>query len=368
MKAKAALFMGPEKPFEIREYELEAPRPGYALVEMLASGVCGTDVHIYEGRLGVAFTPMVIGHELLGRVCQINGQDGSKGLKPGDRVIVSVAEPCGSCSLCRTGESANCLNLKASYYHDPEVAPHLYGGFAQYAYAKIENMARMPDTLPVKTAAVFPCAGPTVLHAMKCAGLSPERIKTIKTAVVQGLGPVGLFAVLYLRAMGVENIISVTTGRNAKRMEMGEKLGATVFINLNGTTREERVRKVLDMTEGIGADLAVEASGNPQAFPEGLDYLRNRGIYLVPGQYSNSGGIALEPQVITFKALQIFGSSQYTMGDVEDYIRFMTGHPNVWKQVDGVRTHEYRLEDINKAIQAASSGEAVKAILVGPSI
>lgn len=123
---------------------------------------------------------------------------------------------------------------------------------------------------------------------------------------------------------------------------------------------EEYVRSV--SREGLGADLAVEASGNPKAFVQGLSLLRNRGTYLVPGQYSNSGSVALEPQTITFKALNIIGSSQYDASDVADYVSFLDQNRQYLPQIRKIIA-AYPLEKVNEAMTAAEQLTAGKVVL-----
>lgn len=99
----------------------------------------------------------------------------------------------------------------------------------------------------------------------------------------------------------------------------------------------------------MGADLVFEASGSPVAVPQGLGMLRNRGVYLIPGQYSNSDGVQIQPEWITFRALHLIGSSQYSLQDVDLYLRFLQSHPQLWPVIDDLVTeysvsqHQYSI-------------------------
>jgi threonine dehydrogenase-like Zn-dependent dehydrogenase len=148
-------------------------------------------------------------------------------------------------------------------------------------------------------------------------------------------------------------------------MELAAALGVDEFINMKDTDPTGRLEKVLAWSGGLGADCVVECSGDPEAFPEGLKLLRNRGVYLVPGQYSNSGSVSVEPQQITFKALQIFGSAQYDVTDQKDYLNFLVENESKWPAIDRICTHRWPLPQINEAMDAAISGEAVKSVLIG---
>lgn len=354
---KAALFVQPNQPFQLKEYPISLPQKGEALLKISASGVCGTDVHIWKGRLPQN-APLVIGHEFLGEIIALPEEGDNCGLRVGDQVIYVAAIPCGKCLLCRTGDSANCVNFRVSFARDPEEPPHFFGGFAQYSYAPLGNLIRLPEGVDPLTAAAFPCAGPTDIHALKLGGFLQDCAQKVDTAVVQGLGPVGLFAVLWLASQGVRNVVAVVRGTSPVRMEYAKAFGATAVVTTDEA--EEYVRSV--SREGLGADLAVEASGNPKAFVQGLSLLRNRGTYLVPGQYSNSGSVALEPQTITFKALNIIGSSQYDASDVADYVSFLDQNRQYLPQIRKIIA-AYPLEKVNEAMTAAEQLTAGKVVL-----
>jgi L-iditol 2-dehydrogenase len=117
-----------------------------------------------------------------------------------------------------------------------------------------------------------------------------------------------------------------------------------------------------ETNRGDGADVVFEASGSPSAIPEGLQLVRTLGTYIVPGQYSNSGGIEIEPQMITFKAIRIVGSSQYKISDIATYLDFLLKHADLQDKFAACITHRYSIAEANDACSAASSGESVKAV------
>ena len=185
----------------------------------------------------------------------------------------------------------------------------------------------------------------------------------IRTAVVQGLGPVGMFAVLLLSALGVPEIIAITARQVPQREKAALAFGATRVLALEKTPFSEVNSYIRTLSEGVGADLVLEASGNPRAIPQGMELLRNRGFYLVPGQYSDSGEIAIKPQLITFNALRIIGSSQYSHRDVEEYLRFLQAHPHLWPVIDELVT-EYPVGSVNDAFADIRAGRNIKTLLV----
>lgn len=350
--AKAAIFKGVNQPFEVKEYPLSTPEKGQALLKLCISGVCGTDVHIMKGRLAMP-TPLIIGHEFIGEIVEINGS----GFDIGEKVIFNVATPCGECLLCKNGDSANCLNFQVAFAQNPENSPHFFGGFAEYTYASINNLVRIPKEVDYRAASVFPCAGPTITHALKLGGIFQSKAKNIKTAVVQGIGPVGMFAAIWLHKAEIENIVVICKDVSSARASMAQSIGITYLVE-----PEQADEYVSKLTNGLGADLVIECSGNPAAFLQGTRILRNRGIYLVPGQYSDSGNVSFGPQVITFKALQIIGSSQYDMTDVADYLEFLKQYPDLQSIISN-SIKIFKIDDINEALAYAQSHAVCKVVL-----
>ena len=361
LQAKAAVLTSKNAPFEIRKYDVTKPKDGYALMRLAASGICGTDSHIRSGKLGEV-REQVIGHEFIGKIVDISANDAkASGLNIGDTVMVYIAISCGECILCKNGDEANCVNMgitSAGYPNDP---PHFHGGFAEYSYAPMKNLVKVSPGLDPVATSVFACPGPTTFHAFKLMKQANVRIEDVNTAVVQGTGPVGCFAILYLASLGVQNIITVT--RTTADHERAKSLGATEVIALSEKTEEDIVRHVREVTCSIGADLVFEASGNPAAIPLGIDLLRNRGVYLIPGQYSNSGGVSIQPQLITFKALILLGSSQYDMDDIAEYLSFMQKNKSAQELAKSLASC-YRVEDINRAFDDIAARKNIKTILV----
>lgn len=230
-------------------------------------------------------------------------------------------------------------------------------------YTPLTNLIRIPDDVDPKVAAIFACPGPTAMHAFQLARRAGIDFAKIKSAVVQGLGPVGCFSVMYLHAIGVESVYAVTAGNNESREALAKQLGAKEVLNLTSLGTEAVTERLQKENGGLGADLCVEASGAPDAVPQGMDILRNRGVYLVPGQYSNSGGITIQPQMITFKALHIIGSSQYSACDVEKYLEFLKQNPGLHSTI-GKLGRKYPIDGVNEAFADAKMGSNIKTLLV----
>lgn len=365
MMKKCAVFHGAGKDFEIRSFEAVPPGAGTAGLNLISSGICGTDVHIHEGRLGMPDLPLIIGHEFIGEIDATG--DGAavdalgNTLNKGDKAIACVAIPCGKCVNCLAGEKASCLAFGVTYVKSVEDAPHFHGGFAEYLYSPFANLVKLPESVDPFAAAAFPCGGPTVIRA--CAyggGLNAGEI-----VVIQGNGSLGLFAAAYAKAHGCK-VIVIGSGSNPERQELTLALEPDRFFDFRKVSESEIAAEIGAFAKeqrGVdGADVVIETSGAKEAFPFGLSLLRTRGRYFVPGQYSDRGNVNIPPHLITFKALQIIGSGQYTMDDLGTYVRFLSEHPDLQKLFRKMVTG-FTVENANGAIRAAKAGEAVKAVL-----
>ncbi len=367
MKKMMAIFGGPERSFKIESLEVTAPGPGMAGLSLLCSGICGTDVHIHQGFLKMPEFELIIGHEFIGRIAQL-GENAShdalgEPLEVGDRVIACVAIPCGKCFNCLKGETASCLAFGVTYAKPAAEAPHFHGGFAEYLFSPTANLVKIPDAVDHLAAAAFPCGGPTIIRACEYGGgLEKDEI-----VVIQGNGPLGLFALAYAKAHGC-SVIMIGSTADPVRKALTEELEPEHFFDYRRTGNDEIAGCILELARergrGNGADVVIETSGSHDAFPAGLNLLRTRGRYFVPGQYSDRGPVEIPPHLITFRALRIFGSGQYTSADIGSYLKFLADHPELQK-IFARTIKTYRVADADCAIADAAAGRAVKAVFTG---
>lgn len=364
-KGAAAVFVGAGKTLEVRDYPLLPPAGDAVQLSLLRSGICGTDVHIVEGRLPVP-APFIPGHEFIGRVDALGPnarRDGlGAALRVGDHAIACVALPCGKCFNCAQGETASCLSFGVTYVRDPNAAPHFFGGYAEFLHAPAATLVKVPRALSLDAVAAFPCAGPTAIRAFDFAG----GLRRGELVVVQGTGPVGLFAIAWAAKAGCV-VVAIGSGSNPARMKLAKTLGARVVIDYRAVSEDDRVAQTAALAaklrRGNGADVVFEASGSPKAIPEGLRLVRTLGRYIVPGQYSNSGAVSIEPQLITFKAVKIIGSGQYKMADIGAYLAFLKRHKDLQAKFARCITHRFPVRAAQEACRCAAEGRSVKAVL-----
>ncbi len=363
--ANAAVFVEANRPLEIRRYPILPPEAGHVRLQLVMSGICGTDIHILQGRLPIP-PPFIPGHEFVGRIEALGDGVTTDGLgtrlRKGDTVIACVALPCGDCFCCERGETASCLNFGVSNIKDPETAPHFFGGFAEQLHQPARTLVKIPPSLDVRGVAALPCAGPTILRAMDFAGgLSGDEL-----VVVQGTGPVGLFAIAYAAAAGC-TVVGIGSGSIPERLRAAKALGAQTVMDYRKTPPATRLKRIHSIAakrgRGNGADVVIEASGAPNAIPEGLNMLRTLGRYIVPGQYSSSGSVAIQPELITFKALKIIGSGQYKISDIADYLTFLKKHPKTVSAFARL-VDPFPMRKVKQAVRAVADGKTLKGVLV----
>jgi 2-desacetyl-2-hydroxyethyl bacteriochlorophyllide A dehydrogenase len=246
-------------PRELELDNVERPSPGHdqVLVRVTHSGICGTDLKIYEGGIPVRH-PLIMGHEMIGEL--VEGGDDT--VRTGDLVVVDPAMFCGVCFNCRAGQTNLCpkgvlLGRDAN------------GGFADYISAPRSNVFRLPDAINRQSAPLIQVVT-VCLHAQRLVRVFPGQ-----SVVVVGLGVTGQVHVQLAKAWGAYPVIGIT--RSAWKRSLAEEFGADVTLP-SGT---EGVRGVLEATGGRGADLVIESTGVMSAIADGISMARLGGTLLL---------------------------------------------------------------------------------------
>ena len=278
----------------------------------------------------------------------------------GDRITwtTPIGTYCHSCYNCVVAGIPNkCLRRK-NYGAgiSCEKPPHFLGGWAQYCYLYPKtSIFKLPRELKTESLAAAGCAAPTMTHAAERAG-----IRSGDTVVVQGSGAVGLFGLVVSRESGADRVIVV--GGPEHRLKIAEGWGADYIINIDEVKNsEKRVKKVLDLTEGHGADVVFECSGVPGAFPEGVRMTRDGGTYVVVGQFMDAGPAEFHPFWITFKHMTIKGSYSFEPRHTLRGIRLLARTRNRYKFEEMV-THKFPLEKATEALDAVRRWNVGKAV------
>ena len=302
----AAVMPAPRQPIEVREFPRPDLPPGGALLRTSRSEVCGTDVHLWHGRLTGVPYPIIPGHVSAGVLESIRGPlrglDGSD-LREGDRaVFFDVHRTCGRCRACTVHRTPTRCPARRVYGITDSADDGLFGGWSQYIYLEPGvGIARLPDSVEVDDYIGGGCGLLTAVHILERAALRPA-----DSVLVQGAGAVGLSAVALARIGGASSILLI--GAPAERLALGRDMGADEVFDLHATTLEQRFEAVRAHTHGEGVDVAIEAAGSARAIEEGLNLVRDGGRYVVAGHYTDVGDSTVNAhRQINRKHLEIRG-------------------------------------------------------------
>ena len=341
---RAVTFQGPG---EVRLEERPEPEPlapGDAVVRVEATGICGSDLHIYHGRVRIepGFT---LGHEYVGTV--VAADDGVSRVGPGDRVLGTFHTACGTCHLCRLGVFHQCDEARV-FGHGARLGS-LQGTQAELALVPNADMTlrRVPDGLSDHAALFAGDVLGTGYHAIEAAGL-----RLGDTCAVIGLGPVGLCAVMAARAAGASRVVAVD--RVPERLEIARDLGAEPVHGV-----EEDARAVVkEATDGRGVDIAVEAVGHPEALELACRLARKAGTVSVVGVYAERADVHMG--LVWTKALRLVTGYANVIAHLDSVLALMTsGRLDPAPLV----THDLQLEDAGEGYAIYDRHEALKVIL-----
>jgi L-iditol 2-dehydrogenase len=362
--------------YEIREYPLPEPAPGFVLVRMEMSGICGTDKHTFQGyttqygdrRLEF---PIIQGHENVGTIAAIGGNgkftdfEGIP-LAVGDRVVVGANVSCGQCFYCTHDFPYYCCENTTDYGNNLSAKnpPHLFGGWSQYIYVVPGSfLVKVPDDLPPEIAVLTEIFAVSVGldRAKQMSAFPSEPFCFDDTVVVIGVGPLGMCFLMKARMLGAGTIIAVD--KSDYRLNFAMRMGGDFKVNAGTTSKAERLQLIRDLTHGRGADVAIECAGVPEAVPEALEMLRVGGLLVEAGNFSDLGEISLSPhRHICAKNARILGvggeePAAYGPG-MRQMARYMKSYP-----LQEFVTHRFGLKDVEAAMHKSMESEAMKVVL-----
>lgn len=357
----AAVIPAPRQPVEIREFPEPDIAPGGMLLATEYSEVCGTDVHLWHGRLSGVPYPLIPGHVSIGVASKIRGEviggDGQR-LKEGDRVVFfDVHRTCGRCYACAvTGTPTKCPSRRV-YGITDGAADGLFGGWSEAIYLEPGVVAaRLPDGVRSEDYIGGGCGLITAVHAIDRAAL-----RLTDSVLVQGTGAVGLSIVALARLSGAGLVVAV--GAPGNRLELARRMGADVVFDVTTTTAEERLARVRALTGGRGVDVAIEASGAPAAVEEAPGLVRDGGRYVIAGHYTDAGPSTINAHhQINRKHLEIRGCWGSEAGHFLRAIQVLDRHAAAvpWREIGA---HVYALDELNQALADAEAFRIPKALV-----
>lgn len=350
--AKAAVFFGPGKPFEIKDVPIPEVEPEGVLIRVTVANICGSDLHFWRGDAPLKYPEdgWIYGHEMTGRVARLGSRIKTdslgRPLKEGDRVAYTYFYPCGRCYACLNKEPAACPN-KIERPLGPSAFPHLHGAFADHYYLRPGGaIFKVPDGLTDESVAGVNCALSQVIYGLHVAGLHFG-----DSVVIQGAGGLGVQAAAVAKDMGAAAVIVVD--QIPGRLELARAFGADRTLNLKDVPdRKERLKLVRQWTGGVGADVACDFVGFPAVIPEGLDMLRSGGTYLEVGTISRGAKVELEPSLLVWGSKKMVGVIQYDPWVIPRALDFLVRTKDRWPW-GRILSHKYPLEKINEAFAAS---------------
>ncbi|MEJ5202292.1 MAG: galactitol-1-phosphate 5-dehydrogenase [Anaerolineales bacterium] len=329
---KAAVLFSPG---DLRVVDVPVPEVNdrEVLVKVGSVGVCGSDIPRVMTK-GAHHMPITIGHEFSGEIAKVG--KGVNGWKEGDRVTVAPLMPCFKCYWCQHGKFGLCEDY--DYF-----GSRTNGALAEYVKVPATNLVRVPSNLSFEEAAMSDPAA-TALHTLERGKLGLQ-----DTVAVYGVGPIGFFIIEWARILGLKQVIAVDVFE--EKLELAKKIGATVLINAK---KVDPVEAIMDVTDGFGAQMVIEAAGLETTQLQSILSTRKHG-------YAVFLGISYEKLDLPPKAVdQIMRKELYVTGSWNSNSLPFPGHEwqlavdymaNKYLDAKTLISHRYRLEDAPQVFQ-----------------
>lgn len=339
---KAVVKTKPEPGAELIDVPVPTPGPNEVLVKVLASSICGTDLHIFQwnewAQKRIKKIPQIMGHELCGQVVEVGSN--VQNIKKDDIVSAETHIACGYCFLCRNGLSHICENVRI-------FGVDIDGVFAEYTVVPAANAWVIEEKIPKDYISVMEPLG-NAIHTVLASEIAGNSV------LITGCGPIGLMAIAVCKICGATKIIA--TEINEYRLHLAKKMGADLTLN---PKRDDVVKSIMEYTDGKGVDLVLEMSGNQGAIREGLKSLRPGGRYAILGIPEKP--VRLDIADIVFKYFTIQGINGRLMFSTwYKTTRFLA---SVKLDLEPIITHRFRLEEFKKGMELMESGNCGKILL-----
>lgn len=353
MQAKQMVLTQFGEDLVLQQGLLRLEQTGEVLVKIVEAGVCHFDVQSWQGRDRQTLLPVVPGHEAIGMVVDVRGEKRDaegQALAQGDLIVWSRDVACAECHFCRV-------------LHEPEHCPWKvrYGTTRNGSYADYQVLDAKTEVLKVdgglglETMTLVTCAGAIVGYAVEWRPPRPD-----ETVLIVGSGSLGLCAVAFAKALGVQVIMVV--GSMERRLQACQQLGATQVWHRMSFSREERLRAIRELTEGRGADWVMEAGGTEEALHEALNAARPGAVCFTTGFGAPEVACSLHPAVdLIQKGITLRGVGQSRMTHLVRARELVRDNPEAFQ---GLVTHRFKMDQATDALRATSQPDMVKAVLV----
>lgn len=339
---KAMILKEFGKPLVLEEAPEPKIGPREVLVASKANGLCATDLKIVDGHVKTAPTPLMLGHENSGVVHEVGSEVES--VKPGDRAVVVSKQTCGRCRMCRAGNEEMCLNSPG------RLGIEINGGFGELVRVSERNLVPIGPNVSLEAASLIGGTLGSPLHSIRMA-----RVQLGETAVIFGIGGLGIHALQILRHLGA-SVIAVDV--KDEKLAKARELGAIETVN---AMKADPVQAVRDITGGLGPDIALEIVGGaavPMVIQQCLDVLRPGGRLIILG-YQFGQQVPIDPAQLVYKWIQIIGSHNHTVRDVADAASLVNDG-----RVRAVITQEAPMREANDALNTLRAGDPIGRIVL----
>ncbi len=367
MKTRAAVAFEAQQPLEIVELDLEGPKDGEVLVEIMATGLCHTDAYTLSGADPEGKFPAVLGHEGAGIVREIG--PGVTSVAKDDHVIPLYTPECGTCEYCLNPKTNLCQRIRSTqgqgvmpdgtsrFSYRGETIFHYMGTstFSNFIVLPEIAVAKIRDDAPFDTSCYVGCGVTTGVGAV----VNTAKVEPGSRVVVFGLGGIGLNVIQGAKLAGASQIIGVDL--NPDREEWGRKFGMTDF--LNPTDGGDVVERIVKLTEG-GADYSFECIGNTDVMRQALECChKGWGTSIIIGVAGAGATIETRPfQLVTGRNWR--GSAFGGARGRTDVPKIVDWYMNGQIQIDPMITHRFSLDEINKGFDLMHKGESIRGVVV----
>ncbi|MAI89866.1 S-(hydroxymethyl)glutathione dehydrogenase/class III alcohol dehydrogenase [Ponticaulis sp.] len=366
MKTRAAVAFEAKKPLEIVELDLEGPKEGEVLVEIMATGICHTDAYTLDGLDSEGLFPSVLGHEGAGIVREVGA--GVTSVKPGDHVIPLYTPECRKCKSCLSGKTNLCTAIRATqgkglmpdgtsrFSYKGETIYHYMGcsTFSNFTVLPEIAVAKIRTDAPFDKACYVGCGVTTGVGAVT----NTAKVQVGDNVVVFGLGGIGLNVIQGAKMAGADMIVGVDINNDKK--EWGEKFGMTHFVNPRET--KDVVAALVELTDG-GADYSFDCTGNTDVMRQALECChRGWGTSVIIGVAEAGKEISTRPfQLVTGRNWRgtAFGGAKGRT----DVPKIVDWYMNGKIQIDPMITHVMPLEKINDAFDLMHEGKSIRSVV-----
>lgn len=356
----AAVMTAPHQPIEVRELPEPDLEPGGSLLKTTFSEVCGTDVHLLDGKLAGVPYPIIPGHvtvgvleKIRGPIHDIHGREIAEGTPV---TFLDVWGNCYSCWYCLVAKASTRCPSRKVYGITFGVDDGLTGGWAQKLHIKAGTHCIPLDGVDPRLFMGGGCGLPTAIHAIDNA-----EIQLGEDVLVLGAGPVGLAATALATLRGAASVYCI--GAPQARLDTARAMGATDTLDISNTSEAEREAWLREKTHGRGPDVVIEATGAPIAVTQSLRWVREAGRVIVVGQYTDAGTTAINPHTeINRKHVQLRG---VWGSDFSHFFRAVQvlKDPRAAQAFSKVDTAEYTLGTINDGVAEVRAGRSIKALV-----